>query len=138
MWWIIGIAIVGFIIYSINKDHKEHVQIHVSNFGGMMEKYYVLITYLKSGGLSVSKATKSSVILSSQSMTWTLDYVGYNLEVRMNGFMPMLGKINHKWTFHDGYPQEKMIEEIENYMDWQIKQLRNAAHNNPYNHINKL
>lgn len=137
MWWIIGIAIVGFIIYSINRDHKEHVKIHVSNFGGMMEKYDVLIAYLKSGGLSVSKVTKSSVILSSRSMTWTLDYVGYNLEVRMNGFMPMLGKINHKWIFHDGYPQDKMIEEIENYMDWQIGQLVNAAHNNPYNHLNK-
>lgn len=30
-----------------------------------------------------------------------------------------------------------MIEEIENYMDWQIGQLGNAAHNNPYNHLNK-
>lgn len=97
----------------------------------------LIINYLQSGGLSVQKATKSSVILSSQSMTWTLDYVGYNLEVQMNGFLPMLGKINHKWIFHDGYPQDKMIEEIENYMDWQFGQLVNAAHTNPYNHLNK-
>lgn len=137
MWWIIGIAIVGFVIYSITKDHKEHIKTHVSNFGGMLEKYALIINYLKSGGLSVQKVTKSSVILSSRSMTWTLDYVGYNLEVQMNGFMPMLGKISHKWIFRDGYPQDKMIEEIENYMDWQIGQLENAAHNNPYNHLNK-
>lgn len=45
MWWIIGITVVGLIIYIINKDHKEHVQAHISNFGGMMEKYKTLIEY---------------------------------------------------------------------------------------------
>lgn len=55
MWWIIVIAVVGLIIYNINKDHKEHVNTHVSNFGGMIGKYGVVINYLKSSGLSIQK-----------------------------------------------------------------------------------
>lgn len=136
MWWIIGITVVGLIIYNINKDHKEHVNTHVSNFGGMMEKYGIVINHLKSSGLSIQKTTKDSVILSSQSATWTLDYVGYNLEVRMKGYMPLLGNISKKWAFPDGYPQEKMIKEFENYFSWQIEQLQKAAQYNPYEHLN--
>ncbi|MDR0982076.1 MAG: hypothetical protein LBM07_02375 [Culturomica sp.] len=136
MWWIIGIAVVGFIIYSVNKDHKEHVQTHVTGFGGMQGKYGILIDYLKSGGLQVQKMTRDSVILSSNSMYWTLDYVGNDLEVRMKGYIPLLGNINKKWVFQDGYPQEKMLEEIENYLTWQMNQLKKAGENNPYEHLN--
>lgn len=136
MWWIIGIAIIGFIIYSINKDHKEHVQTHVSSFGGMQGKYSILINYLKSGGLQVLKVSQDSIILSSNSMNWTLDYVGNNLEVRMKGYMPLFGNINKKWIFQDGYPQEKMIEEIENYLTWQMEQFQKTMKNNPYEHLN--
>lgn len=136
MWWIIGIAVVGFIIYKVNKDHKEHVNAHVSNFGGMMVKYGILIGYLESGGLQVQKVSKDSVILASNSMNWTLDYVGFNLEVRMKGFMPMLGNVNKKWIFPDGYPQENMIKEIESYLDWQIEILKDIAQNNS-NQFNK-
>ena len=136
MWWIIVIAVVGFIIYNINKDHKEHVNAHVSNLGGMMGKYGIVINHLKSSGLSIQKTTKDSVILSSQSATWTSDYVGNNLEVKMKGYMPLLGNINKKWSFPDGYPQEKMIEEFENYFSWQIEQLKKMSQNNPYEHLN--
>ena len=50
-------------------------------------------------------------------MNWTLDYVGFNLEVRMKGFMPMLGNVNKKWIFPDGYSQENMVKEIESYLN---------------------
>ena len=136
MWWIIVIAVVGLIILNINKDHKEHVNTHVSNFGGMIGKYGIVINHLKSSGLSIQKTTKDSVILSSQSATWTLDYVGNNLEVKMKGYIPLLGNINKKLSFPDGYPQEKMIEEFENYFSWQIEQLKKMSQNNPYEHLN--
>ena len=136
MWWIIVIAVVGLIILNINKDHKEHVNTHVSNFGGMIGKYGIVINHLKSSGLSIQKTTNDSVILSSQSATWTLDYVGNNLEVKMKGYIPLLGNINKKWSFPDGYPQEKMIEEFENYFSWQIEQLKKMSQNNPYEHLN--
>ena len=136
MWWIIGITVIIISYVIINKDHKEHVQAHISNFGGMMEKYKTLIEYLKSGGLCIKKVTQDCVVLSSKSMIWTLDYVGVNLEVRMKGYMPLLGNINKKWIFPDDYPQEKMIEEFENYFNWQIEQLKKGAQNNPYEHLN--
>ena len=136
MWWIIGLAIIGFIVYLVNKDHKEHVQTHVSSFGGMLGKYSILIDYLKSGGQQIQKVSQDSVILSSNSMSWSLDYVGHNLEIRMKAFIPLLGNINKKWIFQDGYPQEKMIEEIDNYLTWQMSQLQKAAENNPYEHLN--
>lgn len=136
MWWIIIIAVVGFIIYSINKDHKEHVDSHITNFGGMEGKYSTVINYLKSSGLQMQKLSKESVILASKTVTWTLDYVGQNLEVRLNGFVPLLGNISKKWIFPDGYPQEKMIEEFENYADWQMGELKKRAENNPYEHLN--
>lgn len=136
MWIIIVLAIVVFIIYSINKDHNEHVQTHISNFGGMQGKYGILIDYLKSGGLNLQKVSKDSVILSSNSMNWSLDFVGNNLEVRLKGYIPLLGNINKKWIFQDGYPQEKMVEEIENYLTWQMEQIQKAIENNPYEHLN--
>lgn len=137
MWWLIIIAVVGFIIYSINKDHKEHVDTHVTNFGGMENKYSTVINFLKSTGLRMQKHTKESVILSSKSMTWSLDYVGFNLEVRVKGFVPLLGNISKKWIFPDGYPQEKMIEEFENYADWLVGQFDKIVQNNPYEYIDK-
>jgi hypothetical protein len=30
----------------------------------------------------------------------------------------MIGNYSKKWIFPDGYPQEKMIQDIENYCDW--------------------
>ena len=113
MWWLIIIAVVGLIIYSINKNHKEHVDSHITNFGGMENKYSKVINYLKSSGLQMQNLSKESIILSSKSVNWSLDYVGTNLEVRLKGFMPLLGNISKKWIFPDGYPQEKMIEEFE-------------------------
>lgn len=135
MWWIIIIAVIGFIIYQINKDHKKHVNTNITNYGGMQTKYNVLIEYLKASGQQIQKTTKESVMLASKSMNWNLDYVGNNLEVRMNAFMPLLGNIKNKWTFPNGYPQEKMIEEIENYLDWQVQQMQKIAQNNPYEHL---
>ena len=55
----------------------------------------------------------------------------------MQGFMPLLGSVNKKWSFPDGYPQEKIIEEIENYLTWQMSQLKKITENEPYSHINR-
>lgn len=136
MWWIISIAVISLIIYNMNKDYKEHVDSHVTKFGGMKGKYNMVIEYLKSSGLQVQKMTKDSIILTTNSATWTLDYVGCNLEVRMEGYMPILGNISKKWIFPNGYPQEKMIEEFNNYAEWQIEELKKAAEYNAYEHIN--
>ena len=46
--------------------------------------------------------------------------------------MPQLGCQKKKWVFPDGYPQEKMIEEIDNYATWQVEQMLKASENNQY------
>ena len=136
MWWLIGSIVIGLIIYSINNTHRKDVKTHISNKGGMLGKYSIVIKYLKSSGLQVYKITKDSIILTSHSSTWTLDYVGNNLEVRIKTSVHLLGDINKKWIFSDEYPQEKMIEEFENYFDWQMKQLKKVAESNFYQYLN--
>lgn len=135
MWWIIGLIVIGVIIYKINSEHKEDVDSHITKFGGMEGKYGEIIEYLESSGLHIQKTTKDSIVLSSTSATWMLDFVEPNLEVRMRAYVPLLGKINKKWIFPSSYPQEKMIEEFDNYADWQIEQLKKATQHNPYEHI---
>lgn len=124
MWWFIAIVVVGLVIYVINKDHKSYVETHLTKFGGMQGKFGQVIDYLKAGGLVVKKITADSVILSSSSMLWTLDYVEDTLEVLMKGNIPLYGNVRKKWIFPDGYPQDKIIEEIENYIDWQFHQFK--------------
>ena len=63
-------------------------------------------------------------------MNCSLDYVGGNIEVRMNGFIPILGNFDKKWVFPSSYSQEKMIIEIENYLTWEMEQLKDVVNNN--------
>ena len=135
MWWIVGIVIVAFVIYRIRKSHTERVTAEVSRFGGMLEKYKTIVDYLKDSGTAIQKVTKDSVVLASRSMTWYLDYVSPNLEVQMKGFLPILGNVSKRWVFPSGYPQEKMIEEINNYAEWQLREMQKLAENNPYEHL---
>lgn len=135
MWWIIAIAVIGFIVYLVNKDYKENVKTNVTNFGGMMVKYDLVIDYLKASGLALTRLTSDSVELSSKSATWNLDYAGTNLEVRMKAFVPLLGNISKKWTFPDNYPQEKMIEEFNNYADWQVTRIKKMAESDPLQYL---
>ena len=136
MWWIIIIVILVVVIFKINSEHKEHVATHITRFGGMTGKYNQVIEYLQAAGSKIQKVTKESVVLGTKSMVWSLDYVGNNLEIRMKGFLPILGNVSKKWVFPDGYSQERIIADLQNYAEWQMEQLRKAAENNPYQHLN--
>lgn len=137
MWIFIVLAVIGLIVLLINKDYKKNVKESISNQGGMMVKYASIIDYLKSDGMSLQNVSEDSVTLSSKSMKCSLDYVGNNLEVRMKGVIPMFGSIDKRWTFSDGYPQNMMIEEIENYLTWEMDKIKSIVQNNPYQHLNK-
>lgn len=132
MWLIISIVVIIVILRVIGSDHKNHVDTHINRYGGMKEKYKLLINYFESGGLKITRVTGDSIELSTNSAVWYLDYVGNNLEVRMKSIVPVLGKVDKKWIFPDGYPQEKMIEEIDNHMNWLMEQFKRASKNNPY------
>ena len=118
-WAIIFLIIVGFIFYFSKKDYKENIDKNINPFGGMRVKYKVLIDFLVfEGGLNISKITNDRVELKTNSAIWDLDYIGHNLEINMKALIPIYGNISKKWIYPDGYPQEKMIEEIKNYFDW--------------------
>lgn len=122
MWWII-IGIIIFVIYKINKEYKEDVQTHVSNYGGMQNKYSLLVAYLQSsGGFHITRQTKDSLELVSNSGLFLLDYIGCDLEVRMKYILPIYGKIEKKWIFRDGYPQERMITDIELFLNSKMRE----------------
>lgn len=127
MWIIVCILIVGFIIYKIKGEYETHVEENVTRNGGMLIKYELLIEYLKEyGDCKVIKTTKDSVELASKSVFWTLDFVGNNLEVEINSELPFIGKNKKKWVFPGNFSQKAMIQEIEIYLDKQVKQVANS------------
>lgn len=126
MWWIFGIVTVGFIIYLINKDSKEEVQTKVTNQGGMLQKYNILVNHFVNGlPAKITKVTKDSVVITASATEVYLDYVGGNLEVELRGVAPVIGKYSKKWKYPSGYSQEKIIEEIENYTSWLLEKVMN-------------
>ena len=126
MWWLFGLGIVVYIIYSFSKGYKDNVETGVTRYGGMRNKYNLFVAYFTRGGSRITKETKDSLVISSSSMVLTLDYVGYNLEVGMKGTAPIIGNYSKRWIFPDGYPQEKMIEDIENYCSWLTDRMMNS------------
>jgi hypothetical protein len=138
MWWIFIIGIVIFIIYKISKENKEEVQTHVTNFGGMKEKYNILISYFTMlPSARITKLTRDNVTIATSSMTVYIDYVGGNTEVDLKMIMPVVGKIAKRWKFPNGYPQEKMIQDIENYLDWEKDKFMKIAGNNYEQYLNR-
>ena len=128
MWWILVIVIIiGWFIYQIKIDYDE--------FGGIEKEYSILISYFKSCGFQTQKKKKTSIQLFYYSSYWHLDYFGNNLQVRMSGYIPLLGVVSKKWNFPIGYSQEKMIEDIEEYQKNQIKKGKELADNNQSEHI---
>ncbi len=123
MWWIIIIAIIIFIIYRFKKDHDEYVDTHLTQFGGMKEKYALLIAVLEFNGFKIQWSRKDIIELANSSSICTLTYIGNNLEVNLTQNIAILGHTKKKWIFPDGYPQEKMIEEMQNYAMWQLEQI---------------
>lgn len=137
MWWIIVIvAIVILVMHNVKKDYNSNVKEHITNQGGMLTKYQILIDYLRSSGMSVQEIGKDYIVLSSKNMTWHLNQIGMEIEIRVKGFIPTLGNIENSWKYSEDYPQQKMVEEIENYLTWQMRQFQKAMKNNPYEHLN--
>lgn len=132
--FIILIAI-GYIIYLVSRDKKSNTERVITNYGGMLEKYSELISYLKQGGCHLVKVNSDTAVLGSKSMNWSLDVIGETLEIRMTGFMPMLGNVSHKWIYPHNFSQTRMIGDIENYINWQLSQFISAIENNPKDHI---
>lgn len=130
MFWIFLILIIVTVALVIRKEQNASVKNNVANYGGMKRKYNELIIYLGQGA-KIDKVTKDSIRISSSSMIWILDVVGNDLEIRMNGFMPTLGHISHKWIYPHNFSQSKIIQDIENHISWQLERFQSNIKNNP-------
>lgn len=129
------IIVLGLIIYTVSQDKKNNTQNIVTNYGGMLNKYSELVNYFKQNGCKITKVNSNTIILETSSMTWCFDIVGDNLEIRMRGFMPMLGNVSNKWIYPHNFSQTRIIMDIENYATWQMEQVVAALENNSKKHL---
>lgn len=132
MIWVFILAIIVWLLFKFTKEHNEHIRTHVTDFGGMDQKYCELIEFLQEAGMHITKLGSNSIELKneSESANCIMYYIGTTLEILFITNMKMLGCQEKKWRFPDGYPQEKMIEEIENYANWQVEQMIKASNQN--------
>lgn len=133
--WIIIIIVVLIVIFNINKNYKESVKTNVTNYGGMLVKYSKLVDYFNSCGMPLQKVTNTSIRFASRTFEVYVDCVGGDTEISIKGITPITQTIKNKWVFPNGYPQEKMQSEIENYFEWQLTKAEEAMSNNPYKHL---
>lgn len=130
MIWVFILAIIVWLLFKFTKEHNEHIRTHVTDFGGMDQKYGLLLEFLKGAGMHITKMGKNNIELKSNNVNCLIYYIGTNLEVLLVSNIPQLGCQKKKWVFPDGYPQEKMIEEIDNYATWQVEQMIKASNQN--------
>lgn len=128
MWVGIIVITVIYVIYLINKDYKNNVKTNVTNHGGMLAKYSLLIEYFTTHpSCKVRKVTRDGLLISSHTMNITIDYIGTKTEVNLKAYLPVMGNISNRWVFNNGYPQEKMIEEIDSYLSWEMEKMNKLA-----------
>lgn len=126
MLYFFTIIIIATIIYTINKDYKNDLRQGVEKHGGMLSKYHILIDYFTLHPASkIIKQTNSSIVIGSSTITVYIDYVAGDTEIQIKVEQPIVGKFSKTWKFPNGYPQKKMIEEIENYLEWKMKEYDN-------------
>jgi hypothetical protein len=128
MLWIIIIGIIVFIIYKFLKERENMLKIQVDLHGGMAKKYEYIIEHMTNyPDAKVVKVTRDHIhILARGNSTATNYFIteSFNsVEIEWVGQMAILGTHKHKWSFPHNYPQEKIVEEIEEYMDWKVKQI---------------
>lgn len=111
---IIMIVIIGIVIARASYNEKEK---WASNSNGaLINKYSKLVKHLSSHHSSkIEKVTKDSVKISAINTLFNIDIVGDKIEIWMKTTNhPIVGNTAHRWVFPLNYPQEQMINELEN------------------------
>ncbi|MFT3752107.1 MAG: hypothetical protein QM800_04270 [Paludibacter sp.] len=112
---IIGFAVVIIIIGpSISTSGAEQ---ETSIKDEIYIKYKLLIDYLMASSSSrITKHTKDTIVICSTTTTFTISFIGGQTEIIMNALLPLVGQISNKWRFPSEYSQERIIEEIDDYI----------------------
>lgn len=127
-WIVLIIGVVGYILYSFFRDRDHMLQRQVDMQGGMAKKYEYLIDRMTSDpSAKVVKVTRDHIHIRATGQATATNFFiteSFNsVEIEWVGQMAMLGTHKHKWSFAHNYPQDKMISEIEEYMEWKSKQM---------------
>ena len=131
MWIIIIAAIVIYIIYKVISFGNSEVEQKVTDQGGMQIKYKTLIDYFNASPSSkITKLTKDNVIISSPTITFNIAFIGGQTEILIYAILPLIGEISNRWRYLSNFPQEKIIEEIENFIDGKMKEYQKLANSN--------
>lgn len=111
---IIIIAII--VIVSVRAGHNENKKWDSNSNGALINRYSKLVKHLSSHHSSkIEKVTKDSVKISAINTLFNIDIVGDKIEIWMKTTNhPIVGNTAHRWVFPLNYPQEQMINELEN------------------------
>lgn len=131
MWIIIIIIAVGYLIYSVTKDKNRDNKENVANYGGMQIKYKQLIDYLTESDFSkLKRISKDNITIQTDSFNATIDYFGGKTEVQIAIKHPVYGYTNKKWKYDDGYPQERIISDVDFHILAVLKNIEKFNLNN--------
>lgn len=94
----------------------------------MAKKYEFLISKLtEEPSAKVVKVTRDQIHIQAQGQSTATNFIiteTFNkTEIEWIGQMGMLGNHKHKWTYAHNYPQQKMLDEIGEYMEWKSQQM---------------
>jgi hypothetical protein len=128
VWFFIILAIVVLIIYNFISDRDKMLKNQVDYQGGMAKKYEYLIDKLTGdGGGRVLKVTRDHIHICNQDLNTATNFFineSFNsVEVEWVANLGPLGTHKHKWSFANNYPQDKMMSEMEQFMEWKAKQM---------------
>lgn len=128
-WIILIIGVVAWLIFWGVKDSNADIKSHVTNYGGMQEKYSVLTEYLMGHpSTRITNLSRDNITIASSSAVYSIDYVaGGNVEISLKAFLPLLGNISKKWKYPSSYSQELIIQEIDNFLAWNLEQMQRVA-----------
>lgn len=129
MIFIILIIIVVLIyFYKFYSDRNKMLSDQVDQKGGMIEKYNILTdSLLNSYGTRIVQVKRDHIHILVDHYTTIYDFLiteNFNsVEIKWIGRMDHYGEYKHKWTFPHNYPQEKMIDEIGEFLVWKTDQI---------------
>lgn len=135
MLWTFIILLIAFILYNIYKERKEYFESEVVNDGTMLTKYDLLISYFTQHPASkIMQDTSNNIIIRSSTMAVYIDDFAGDLEIQLKAELPILGEFSKHWKFHNSYPQDKMIEEIENFLHMKMEGFNEIIKNKNADH----
>ena len=117
MTWIIVLVIIGIVIYFFLRDRDKMLENQVDNFGGMKNKYSLLIEWLTSDPKArVTKMTRDHIEISCiypSSVTKFLITENFSsVEVDWISNLGVMGNHKLNWSFPNNTNQEQIIEKI--------------------------